>query len=61
MNVASRLCGIAKGMQVVVTDATRTAAADRFKFKGPYGVKLKGKNEKERVWLLEEAAERSSS
>ena len=61
VNVASRLCGIAKGMQVVVTDATRTAAADRFKFKGPYGVKLKGKNEKERVWLLEEAAERSSS
>ena len=57
VNVASRLCGIAKGRQVVVTDATRQASVDMFRFKGPYGVKLKGKDEKERVWVLEGLAE----
>ncbi|HYW83960.1 MAG TPA: adenylate/guanylate cyclase domain-containing protein, partial [Spirochaetia bacterium] len=53
VNVASRLCGIAKGMQIIVSRATREAAGAGFLFKGPYSVKLKGKNEPARVWLLE--------
>jgi len=52
VNVASRLCGIAKGMQIVVSEATKSAAEAGFEFKGPFSVKLKGKNELQRVWLL---------
>lgn len=52
VNVASRLCGIAKGMQVIVSDSTRGLIGDAFQFKGPYSVKLKGKNDSQRVWLL---------
>jgi class 3 adenylate cyclase len=57
VNVASRLCGIAKGMQIVVSDATKEEAGTGFLFKGPYSVKLKGKNERARVWLLEGPAQ----
>ena len=53
VNVASRLCGIAKGMQVIVSDAAKSGTGDIFQFKGPYAVKLKGKTERQRVWLLE--------
>jgi len=57
VNVASRLCGIAKGMQIVVSDATKEVAGTEFRFKGPYSVKLKGKKEPTRVWLLEGPAQ----
>jgi class 3 adenylate cyclase len=53
VNVASRLCGIAKGMQIVISDAAREAAGAEFRYRGPYSVKLKGKNERARVWLLD--------
>jgi adenylate cyclase len=52
VNVASRLCGIAKGMQIVVCDAIHEAVGTEFQFKGPFSVKLKGKNEAQNVWLL---------
>ena len=57
VNVASRLCGIAKGLQIVVTDTTKEKAGTAFLFKGPFSVKLKGKNEPARVWLLEGPAQ----
>jgi adenylate cyclase len=52
VNVASRLCGIAKSMQIVVSDPTMEAAKSAFEFKGPFSVKLKGKSEPTKVWLL---------
>ena len=60
VNVASRLCGIAKGMQIVVSDSTRQTAGAGFLFKGPYSVKLKGKKELARVWLLQSQAKEVS-
>ena len=57
VNVASRLCGIAKGCQIIVTDATREETSAVFRFKGPFAVKLKGKEQKARVWLLEGLSE----
>ena len=53
VNVASRLCGIAKGLQIVVTESTRDEAGPEFLFKGPYSARLKGKDKPARVWLLE--------
>jgi adenylate cyclase len=53
VNVASRLCGIAKGMQIVVSNTTREESGTAFSFKGPYSAKLKGKTAPARVWLLE--------
>ncbi len=52
VNLASRLCGIAKGMQIVVSDSTKAEAGERFQFKGPYSVKIKGKIAAQRVWIL---------
>jgi class 3 adenylate cyclase len=52
VNVASRLCGIAKGMQIVVSDPTMEATKSAFRFNGPFSVKLKGKSEPTKVWLL---------
>ena len=60
VNVASRLCGLAKGMQIVVSEATKSITEAGFHFKGPFSVKLKGKNEPQRVWLLTGLAQRRS-
>ena len=60
VNVASRLCGIAKGMQIVVCDAIHREVGSEFLFKGPFSVKLKGKNDAQNVWLLSSQAQRRS-
>jgi adenylate cyclase len=52
VNIASRLCGMAKSMEAVVSDSTKTAVEGEFEFSGPYAVKLKGKAESQRVWVL---------
>jgi adenylate cyclase len=52
VNVASRLCSLAKGGQAIVSDATRTRAAGEFAFRGPLAAKLKGKAAPQRVWIL---------
>jgi adenylate cyclase len=52
VNVASRLCAMAKALQVVLTDAAKERAGDAFRFAGPYSVKLKGRSESARVWQL---------
>jgi adenylate cyclase len=57
VNMASRLCGIAKGLQIVVTDPTREEAGPQFRFAGPFSVKVKGKQEPARVWVLAGMAE----
>jgi adenylate cyclase len=46
VNVASRLCGIAKGMQIIVSDATKEEAGTDFLFKGTHLVSAQGNNEK---------------
>ena len=53
VNIASRLCSIAKAGQVIVSHSTKTAAGSEFSFKGPFGAKLKGKAASLRVWVLE--------
>jgi adenylate cyclase len=52
VNLASRLCGIAKGMQIVVSDTTMREVARDFRFRGPFSINVKGKSESQRVWLL---------
>jgi class 3 adenylate cyclase len=56
VNIASRLCSIAKPGQVIVTEDTRAAAGSAFSFRGPFSAKLKGKDEPQRVWMLEGGA-----
>ncbi len=53
VNIASRLCSIAKAGQAIVSDGTKMAAGGDFSFKGPFGAKLKGKAAPQRVWILE--------
>jgi adenylate cyclase len=53
VNVASRLCAIAKPMQIVAGEETKREAERWFIFKGPYAARLKGKTAPLRVWLLE--------
>ena len=52
VNLASRLCGIAKGMQIVVSDTTMREAESDFQFQGPFSIRVKGKSAVQRVWLL---------
>ncbi len=52
VNIASRLCSIAKAGQVIVGDSAKAAAGAEFAFKGPFGAKLKGKAAPQKVWLL---------
>jgi len=61
VNLASRLCGIAKGMQIIVCSAIHEAVAAEFEFKGPFTVKLKGKIEQQKVWLLSGSVQGRSS
>jgi len=52
VNVASRLCSLAKAGQIIVSDSTRERVAGAFPFKGPLAAKLKGKAAPQRVWIL---------
>jgi class 3 adenylate cyclase len=52
VNIASRLCSLAKGGQIIASDSTRSRAAGSFAFRGPLAAKLKGKAEPQRVWIL---------
>jgi adenylate cyclase len=52
VNIASRLCSIAKGGMIIVSDSTRSRAAGGFAFRGPLAAKLKGKAAPQRVWIL---------
>ncbi len=52
VNLASRLCGIAKGMQIITCDAIHEEVGSEFQFRGPFSLKIKGKREAQNVWLL---------
>ncbi len=53
VNVASRLCSVARKGQIVTDGATRAAAGGGFAFRGPFAAKLKGKSGPFEAWLLE--------
>jgi adenylate cyclase len=59
VNVASRLCALAKGRQVLVCEVTRKVASADFEFAGPYEAALKGKSEAQRVWALKRPLNRA--
>lgn len=52
-NMGSRLCGLAKAGEILVADAARRLCPD-LRFRGPIEAKVKGKDEAQRVWYLEE-------
>ncbi len=52
VNVASRLCSLAKAGQVVVDSGAKSEAGPGLSFKGPFGAKLKGKEKPREVWIL---------
>ncbi|MBI2945440.1 MAG: GAF domain-containing protein [Candidatus Wallbacteria bacterium] len=45
VNTASRLCGLAQGREIVITESTFSAVQDRIEVRDPMQVKVKGKNE----------------
>jgi class 3 adenylate cyclase len=47
---------MAKGTQILVSDATMGEAECDFRFTGPFSVSVKGKRTTQRVWLLSGAA-----
>jgi adenylate cyclase len=53
VNFAARLCSAAQPAQVIVSAATYEAAAGKVRAKGPYRLRVKGKQEPQRVYLLE--------
>jgi adenylate cyclase len=52
VNTASRLCSIAKPGQIIISSSTYEKVKNRVKTKGPYKVKVKGKEEYLHVYLL---------
>ncbi len=52
VNVASRLCDVAKPGQILISEAVRRQLPKGAGIEGPYGVSLKGKSEKQRVYKL---------
>ena len=54
VNFASRLCSAAKGGEIIIAERTHKAAGNGIKARGPYKVQVKGKQEPQRVYVLEE-------
>jgi class 3 adenylate cyclase len=53
VNIASRLCSLAKAGQILVCDCTRDRLAPgSFKMTGPYKARLKGKTETQTVFMV---------
>jgi adenylate cyclase len=53
VNFAARLCGAAQPTQVIVSAATHEAAGGKVRAKGPYRLRVKGKQDPQRVYVLE--------
>jgi len=53
VNFAARLCSAAQPAQVIVSEATWRAAGGKARAKGPFRVRVKGKQEPQRVYILE--------
>jgi class 3 adenylate cyclase len=53
VNIASRLCSLAKAGQILVCDCTKDhLAPGSIKMTGPYKARLKGKTETQSVYLV---------
>ncbi len=52
VNVASRLCDVAKRGEILISEIVRRQLPKEARLEGPYGVSLKGKSEKQRVYKL---------
>ena len=52
VNVASRLCDVAKPGEILISDSVRSQLPKEARLAGPYGVSLKGKSQKQRVYKL---------
>jgi adenylate cyclase len=52
VTLASRLCAIAKGSQILVSDAAKNEAVSLAGFSGPYAARLKGNAGIQKVWIL---------
>ncbi|MBN2535896.1 MAG: adenylate/guanylate cyclase domain-containing protein [Spirochaetales bacterium] len=52
VNTASRLCNLAKSGQIIISESTYEKVKDQVKTKGPYKVKVKGKEDYLHVYLL---------
>ena len=60
VNFASRLCSIAKSDAVVISESTFQAAAQTARVSRPYKVKVKGKQNYQKVYYLEGIESESS-
>ncbi len=59
VNFAARLCGAAQAGQVIVSEATRRAAGGRVRARGPYSIRVKGKQDPQRVYVLDSEGTRA--
>ncbi len=57
VNFASRLCDAAKPGQVIISENIYNMVKDRFKLSSPYKIKVKGKENYQKVFILEERVE----
>ncbi|MDP3178028.1 MAG: adenylate/guanylate cyclase domain-containing protein, partial [Spirochaetaceae bacterium] len=52
VNLASRLCAIAKPSQILVSDGAKVEVGAMVGFAGPFAARLKGKAGVQKVWIL---------
>ena len=57
VNTASRLCDVAKPLQVLITDATYRRIQEKAEVEGPYKLKARGKERFLKVYILKGLAE----
>jgi class 3 adenylate cyclase len=55
VNFASRLCDAAKAGEIIIADSTRRQAGGGIAARGPYRARVKGREQAERVYVLETA------
>jgi class 3 adenylate cyclase len=53
VNYTARLCSAAKPGTIIISDSTYTAVMDRVAANGPFGLRVKGKQAEQRVFLLQ--------
>ncbi|MFP4362981.1 MAG: adenylate/guanylate cyclase domain-containing protein [Spirochaetia bacterium] len=59
VNTASRFCSAAKAGQIIISDDLWSLVKDDFSADGPYRLKVKGKSDYQRVYLLQSDKEHS--
>jgi adenylate cyclase len=56
VNFASRLCDAAKAGEILIAERTRRAAGGAIAARGPYRARVKGREQAERIYILERMA-----